>query len=156
MRRAAVINVSTPHYNLGACKLANWLISEGWQVEYCDGGCERHGRVRHAAGETAARRQTDGCAGSGGGKEEMGQGMSDCRWCGPVCYGGAAHNARVEDGVPFGGLPGEKFGMLVPVDEAKLGKCIAVSQYGCRCALDLGHAGDHDGECGWNHAWGNS
>lgn len=22
-----------------------------------------------------------------------------CVWCGPICYGGAAHNARVEDGV---------------------------------------------------------
>jgi hypothetical protein len=30
--RAAVINLSHPHYNLGACKLAAWLTSEGWQV----------------------------------------------------------------------------------------------------------------------------
>lgn len=30
--RAAVINLSHPHYNLGACKLATWLRSEGWDV----------------------------------------------------------------------------------------------------------------------------
>lgn len=33
MKRAAVINLSHPHYNLGACKLATWLRSEGWEVE---------------------------------------------------------------------------------------------------------------------------
>lgn len=37
MRKAAVINVSAPHYNLGACKLANWLRSEGWSVEEING-----------------------------------------------------------------------------------------------------------------------
>lgn len=31
--KAAVINVSAPHYNLGASKLANWLRAEGWTVE---------------------------------------------------------------------------------------------------------------------------
>jgi len=30
--RAAVINLSHPHYNLGACKLATWLRSEKWEV----------------------------------------------------------------------------------------------------------------------------
>lgn len=29
---ATVINLSHPHYNLGACKLATWLRSEGWTV----------------------------------------------------------------------------------------------------------------------------
>ena len=37
MKKAAVINVSAPHYNLGAAKLANWLRSEGWSVEEHDG-----------------------------------------------------------------------------------------------------------------------
>jgi hypothetical protein len=32
-KRAAVINVSHPHYNLGAAKLANWLTAEGYNVE---------------------------------------------------------------------------------------------------------------------------
>jgi hypothetical protein len=32
-RTAAVINCSHPHYNLGAAKLANWLRSEGWDVQ---------------------------------------------------------------------------------------------------------------------------
>jgi hypothetical protein len=31
----------------------------------------------------------------------------ECAYCGPVCYGGAAHNARVEDGALYGTLPGE-------------------------------------------------
>lgn len=30
--RAAVINLSHPHYNLGACKLAAWLRAESWEV----------------------------------------------------------------------------------------------------------------------------
>lgn len=33
MKRAAVINLSHPHYNLGARKLATWLQSQGWEVE---------------------------------------------------------------------------------------------------------------------------
>lgn len=33
MKRAAVVNVSYPHYNLGADKLSNWLRSEGWDVQ---------------------------------------------------------------------------------------------------------------------------
>jgi hypothetical protein len=37
MRRAAVINVSTPHYNLGAAKLSNWLRAEGWEVQDFNG-----------------------------------------------------------------------------------------------------------------------
>jgi len=32
-RRAGVINLSHPHYNLGAEKLATWLESDGWEVE---------------------------------------------------------------------------------------------------------------------------
>ena len=32
-RRAAVINLSHPHYNLGSEKLATWLESGGWAVE---------------------------------------------------------------------------------------------------------------------------
>ena len=32
-RSALVINCSHPHYNLGACKLADWLRSDGWSVE---------------------------------------------------------------------------------------------------------------------------
>lgn len=35
--QATVINVSAPHYNLGARKLADWLRSEGHVVEYHDG-----------------------------------------------------------------------------------------------------------------------
>lgn len=31
--RAAVINLSSPHYNLGAAKLANWLRSQGYDVQ---------------------------------------------------------------------------------------------------------------------------
>jgi hypothetical protein len=31
--RAAVYNLSHPHYNLGAAKLSAWLRSEGWDVE---------------------------------------------------------------------------------------------------------------------------
>jgi ribosomal protein S27AE len=31
----------------------------------------------------------------------------ECPNCGPVCFGGEAHNARVEDGVLYGTLPGE-------------------------------------------------
>ncbi len=30
-----------------------------------------------------------------------------CRFCGPKCLGGAAHNARTEDGCLYGQLPGE-------------------------------------------------
>ncbi len=30
-----------------------------------------------------------------------------CEWCGPQCLGGAAHNARQEDGCRYGDLPGE-------------------------------------------------
>lgn len=37
MKKAAVINVSAPHYNLGACKVANWLRSEGWEVQEFNG-----------------------------------------------------------------------------------------------------------------------
>lgn len=37
MGTAAVINVSTPHYNLGTHKLRDWLINEGWSVEIFDG-----------------------------------------------------------------------------------------------------------------------
>lgn len=37
MRKACVINVSAPHYNLGACKLANWLLEQGWEVHHADG-----------------------------------------------------------------------------------------------------------------------
>lgn len=32
-RKAAVVNCSHPHYNLGAAKLSNWLRSEGWIVQ---------------------------------------------------------------------------------------------------------------------------
>jgi hypothetical protein len=32
-KRAAVVNASHPHYNLGAAKLANWLVTEGYEVE---------------------------------------------------------------------------------------------------------------------------
>ncbi|MGD8188546.1 hypothetical protein ACQCN2_00965 [Brevibacillus ginsengisoli] len=35
--KAAVINVSAPHYNLGAHKLYDWLSEQGWQVEMLDG-----------------------------------------------------------------------------------------------------------------------
>lgn len=35
--RAAVINVSAPHYNLGARKLHDWLSGQGYEVEYHDG-----------------------------------------------------------------------------------------------------------------------
>jgi hypothetical protein len=37
MRRAIVINCSTPHYNLGANKLTDWLREQGFSVEYHDG-----------------------------------------------------------------------------------------------------------------------
>src|SRR5579872_7180841 len=37
MRSAAVLNLSSPHYNLGAEKLANWLCAEGWQVQRFNG-----------------------------------------------------------------------------------------------------------------------
>jgi hypothetical protein len=30
--RAIVINCSHPHYNLGAAKLRDWLLREGWNV----------------------------------------------------------------------------------------------------------------------------
>ena len=33
MKRAAVINLSHPHYNLGAEKLSAWLSASGWTVE---------------------------------------------------------------------------------------------------------------------------
>lgn len=33
LKRAAVVNVSHPHYNLGASKLGNWLSSEGYAVD---------------------------------------------------------------------------------------------------------------------------
>lgn len=32
-KRAAVVNVSHPHYNLGAAKLSNWLRDQGYAVE---------------------------------------------------------------------------------------------------------------------------
>ena len=32
-KRVAVVNISHPHYNLGAAKLANWLTAEGYEVE---------------------------------------------------------------------------------------------------------------------------
>lgn len=32
VKRAVVINLSHPHYNLGAAKLATWLRAEGWTV----------------------------------------------------------------------------------------------------------------------------
>lgn len=35
-KRAAVINLSHPHYNLGACKLATWLRSNSWEVKELD------------------------------------------------------------------------------------------------------------------------
>jgi len=35
--RALVINVSAPHYNLGARKLYDWLVEQGYQVAYYDG-----------------------------------------------------------------------------------------------------------------------
>lgn len=37
MKKAAVVNVSYPHYNLGAAKLSNWLRAEGWDVQEFDG-----------------------------------------------------------------------------------------------------------------------
>lgn len=33
---------------------------------------------------------------------------SGCEYCGPVCHGGAAHNARVEDGVKYSPASGER------------------------------------------------
>lgn len=33
MMKAAVVNCSAPHYNLGAAKLSDWLREEGWQVD---------------------------------------------------------------------------------------------------------------------------
>lgn len=35
--KAAVINVSAPHYNLGARKLHDWLIEQEYEVDYFDG-----------------------------------------------------------------------------------------------------------------------
>lgn len=35
--RALVVNCSSPHYNLGARKLVDWLGLEGWDVSYQDG-----------------------------------------------------------------------------------------------------------------------
>lgn len=35
--RALVVNASAPHYNLGAAKLADWLVSEGYEVETAKG-----------------------------------------------------------------------------------------------------------------------
>jgi hypothetical protein len=37
MKRAAVINCSAPHYNLGSHKLADWLRGSGYEVELFDG-----------------------------------------------------------------------------------------------------------------------
>jgi hypothetical protein len=37
MEHVAVINVSAPHYNLGAHKLADWLTTQGDRVVYHDG-----------------------------------------------------------------------------------------------------------------------
>lgn len=37
MRRALVMNASAPHYNLGARKLADWLTTQGYAVDYHDG-----------------------------------------------------------------------------------------------------------------------
>lgn len=36
-KKALVVNVSAPHYNLGTHKLRDWLLQEGWQVEMVDG-----------------------------------------------------------------------------------------------------------------------
>lgn len=41
-----------------------------------------------------------------------------CPWCGPVCYGGAAHNARKEDGIFFGSRSGELSAASPAVDHA--------------------------------------
>lgn len=35
--RALVVNCSAPHYNLGAAKCANWLRTDGWDVECAAG-----------------------------------------------------------------------------------------------------------------------
>jgi len=35
--RAVVVNCSYRHYNLGARKLRDWLVGEGWEVEYYNG-----------------------------------------------------------------------------------------------------------------------
>jgi pyruvate-formate lyase-activating enzyme len=37
MQRALVINCSAPHYNLGARKLADWLRTQEYEVEYWEG-----------------------------------------------------------------------------------------------------------------------
>ncbi|MDE3076698.1 MAG: hypothetical protein KGJ86_14870, partial [Chloroflexota bacterium] len=37
MKRALVVNCSKGHYNLGAAKLSNWLVEEGWSMETSDG-----------------------------------------------------------------------------------------------------------------------
>lgn len=37
MTRLAVINCSAPHYNLGAQKMRDWAMTQGWQVAYFDG-----------------------------------------------------------------------------------------------------------------------
>jgi hypothetical protein len=37
MKRAMVVNVSAPHYNLGAQKLRDWLASNEWEVDLFEG-----------------------------------------------------------------------------------------------------------------------
>ena len=37
MKKALVVNCSAPHYNVGACKLADWLPTQGYDVEYANG-----------------------------------------------------------------------------------------------------------------------
>ncbi len=40
MKSAAVLNLSSPHYNLGAAKLSDWLRSEGYSVDEIAGSPE--------------------------------------------------------------------------------------------------------------------
>ena len=37
MKRALVVNCSTPHYNLGACKLSHWLSEHGYHTTSMEG-----------------------------------------------------------------------------------------------------------------------
>ncbi len=37
MKKALVVNCSAPHYNVGACKLADWLPTQGYDVQYANG-----------------------------------------------------------------------------------------------------------------------
>jgi hypothetical protein len=50
---------------------------------------------------------------------EVAPGEPTCEYCGPVCYGGAAHNARVEDGYKWSeGKPAAIPAPAVPAQEA--------------------------------------